>query len=133
MMVEDPQMRVVIDRLPYYAQVKTYTLLSEWGKDLTRLESEGALFEEEVAAGGVLFTDEVSEYKHFKYRVHVAMVDTEHYGPILYGTSPLQSHRTPARVRFMGRPVGYDNDDVYRRLCGLTTSALISLREANVI
>ncbi|MCZ6700186.1 MAG: CoA transferase, partial [bacterium] len=133
MMVEDENMRVVIDRLPYYSQVKTYTLLSEWGKDLTRMESEGALLEEEVASGGVLFTDEVSEYKHFKYRVHVAMVDTEHYGPVLYGTSPLQSHRTPARVRFLGRPVGYDNDDVYRRLAGLTRDDMISLRENNVI
>ncbi len=133
MMVDDENMRVVIDRLPYYSQVKTYTLLSEWGKDLTRMESEGALLEEEVASGGVLFTDEVAEYKHFKYRVHVAMVDTEHYGPVLYGTSPLQSHRTPARVRFLGRPVGYDNDDVYRRLIGLTRDDMISLRENNVI
>lgn len=133
MMVSDENMRVVIDRLPHYSQVKTYTLLSEWGKDLSRLESESALLAEEVASGGVLFTDEVSEYKHFKYRGHVAMVDTEHYGKVLYGTSPLQSHHTPARVRFLGRPVGYDNDDVYRRLLGFNTKKLISLREANVI
>ena len=61
------------------------------------------------------------------------MVETEHYGPVLYGTSPLQSHRTPARVRFMGRPVGYDNDDVFRRLLGLTRDQMIAYREANVI
>jgi crotonobetainyl-CoA:carnitine CoA-transferase CaiB-like acyl-CoA transferase len=133
LMLADESLRDVTDRLPHYAQVKTYTLLSEWGKDLTREEGEAAFSEEDVAAGGVLFTDEVAESRHFKYRGHIDIAETEHYGKVLYATSPLQSHRTPARVRFLGRPAGYDNEDVYRRLVGLSRDELAVLRRQNVI
>ena len=43
--VEDPQLKVVTDRLPHYQQVETYTTLVEWMKDHTRFECETALQE----------------------------------------------------------------------------------------
>ncbi|MFQ5340030.1 MAG: CaiB/BaiF CoA transferase family protein [Anaerolineae bacterium] len=133
LIVEDPGLRLVTDRLGHYMQVKTYTVLSEWGKDKSRQEAEDALLEEEVASGGVLFIDEVAEYSHFKYRGHLMANETQHYGKVLFGTPPNQMYKTPARVKMLGRPAGYDNEDVYKRLVGLTAEELRNLKAANVI
>jgi hypothetical protein len=41
--------------------------------------------------------------------------------------------KTPARLKWLGRPTGYDNQDVYRRLLGLTRSDFDRLHTAGVI
>lgn len=88
---------------------------------------------EEVASGGVLFTDGVCEYHHYKYRGHVGEVDDIFYGKILIGTTPLLGLKTPGRVKWLGRPTGWDNDDVYRRLLGFDKDTLKKLRKQRVI
>jgi crotonobetainyl-CoA:carnitine CoA-transferase CaiB-like acyl-CoA transferase len=116
----DPHLREVADRLAYDQQVKTYTMLCEWLKDNSRSDAERKLSKQQVASGGVLYVNEVAEYPHFKYRGHVAEYDSPHYGKILYGTTPFQQAKTPGRLKWLGRPTGYDNQDVYRRLLGFT-------------
>ena len=131
--VEDPKLKVVTDRLPHYMQVKTYTVLCEWMKDHTRFECETALQEEEVASGGVSFFDEVCEFPHYKYRGHVETVDDNLYGKVLIGASAFIGYRTPGRIKTIGRPSGFDNDDVFRRMVGMDREQLKSLTKAGVI
>ncbi|MFB3916632.1 MAG: CaiB/BaiF CoA transferase family protein [Terriglobales bacterium] len=129
----DPHLREVADRLAMNQQIKTYTLLCEWLKDNSRSEAEAKLSKQQVASGGVQYVNEVAEFPHFKYRGHVAMTESPHYGKVLYGTTPFLQHRTPGRLKWLGRPVGYDNQDVYRRLLGFTTADFTRLKEAGVI
>jgi hypothetical protein len=42
-------------------------------------------------------------------------------------------HKTPGRLKWMGRPTGYDNQDFYRRLLGFTKDDFARLQKANVI
>jgi len=129
----DPRLREVADRLAHDQQVKTYTMLCEWLKDNPRSAAERKLGKQQVASGGVLYTNEVAEYPHFKYRGHVAETESPHYGKILYGTTPFLQHKTPGRLKWLGRPVGYDNQDVYRRLLGFTREDFARLSRAGVI
>jgi len=130
---EDPKLRVVTDRLPHYQQVETYTTLVEWMKDCTRFQCETALQEEEVASGGVSFLDEVCEFPHYKYRGHVRLLDDGEYGQVLLGGSSFIGEKTPGRIKWIGRPVGKDNEDVYRGLAGLNRQELASLKKGGVI
>jgi crotonobetainyl-CoA:carnitine CoA-transferase CaiB-like acyl-CoA transferase len=130
---EDPKLRVVTDRLPHYQQVETYTTLVEWMKDCTRFQCETALQEEEVASGGVSFLDEVCEFPHYKYRGHVRLLDDGEYGQVLLGGSSFIGQKTPGRIKWIGRPVGKDNEDVYRGLAGLNRQQLASLKKGGVI
>ena len=114
-------------------QVKTYTMLAEWLKDNPRSDAERKLQRQQVASGGVLYVNEVAEYPHFKYRGHVAEYESPHYGKILYGTTPFIQYKTPGRLKWMGRPTGYDNEDVYRRLLGFTREDFARLRQAKAI
>jgi len=112
---------------------RTYTMLGEWLKDNSRSEAEAKLGKQQVASGGVLYVNEVAEYPHFKYRGHVAEYDSPHYGKILYGTTPYLQHKTPGRLKWMGRPTGYDNQETYRSLLGFTRDDFERLQKANVI
>jgi crotonobetainyl-CoA:carnitine CoA-transferase CaiB-like acyl-CoA transferase len=102
-------------------------------KDCTRFQCETALQEEEVASGGVSFIDEVCEFPHYKYRGHVRMVDDGEYGKVLLGGSSFIGSNTPGRIKWIGRPVGKDNEDVYRGLAGLNRQDLASLKKGGVI
>jgi crotonobetainyl-CoA:carnitine CoA-transferase CaiB-like acyl-CoA transferase len=113
--------------------VKTYTLLCEWLKDNTRAEAERKLVRQEVASGGVMAVHEVAEYPHFKYRGQVTEFDDQLYGKVLVGSSPNLAEKIPARLKWLGRPVGYDNEDVYRRLLGFTREDFARLKKQEVI
>jgi crotonobetainyl-CoA:carnitine CoA-transferase CaiB-like acyl-CoA transferase len=130
---EDPKLRVVTDRLPHYMQVETYTTMCDWTKDKTRAECEKALQEEEVASGGVSFLDEVCEFPHYKYRGHIEICDDVNYGKVLLGASSFIGNNTPGRIKWIGRTIGQDNEDVYRRLAGLDREKLAALRKGGVI
>jgi crotonobetainyl-CoA:carnitine CoA-transferase CaiB-like acyl-CoA transferase len=127
MILDEPTLRVVIDRVGHDQQVKTCTILTDWMKDYSREECRAKLLEEEVAAGGVTFLDEVAEEPHYKYRGMVRAIETAHYGKVLFCGSLFYGHRTPGRVKDLGRPVGYDNSDVYRKFCNFDTAKLNEL------
>src|SRR5713226_3727389 len=129
----DPHLREVADRLAHDMQVKTYTMLGEWLKDNPRSEAERKLSKQQVASGGVLYVNEVAEYPHFKYRGHVAETESAHYGKILYGTTPFLQHKTPGRLKWLGRPTGFDNQDVYRRLLGFNRDDFSRLKQAKIV
>jgi len=129
----DPHLREVADRLAHDMQVKTYTMLGEWLKDNPRSEAERKLSKQQVASGGVLYVNEVAEYPHFKYRGHVGETESPHYGKILYGTTPFLQHKTPGRLKWLGRPTGYDNQDVYRRLLGFNRDDFARLKQAKIV
>jgi crotonobetainyl-CoA:carnitine CoA-transferase CaiB-like acyl-CoA transferase len=134
LILDEPTLRMVIDRVGHDQQVKTLVCLSDWLKDWTRAESREKLLAEEVASGGVMFMDEIAEEPHYKYRAHVIEVDTSYYGKQLVCNSIFMAgHRSPGRVKDIGRPRGFDNDDIYRRLLGLQTSQLNELAESGVI
>ena len=52
---------------------------------------------------------------------------------MLIGTTPFVQEKTPGRLKWLGRPVGYDNEDVYRRLLGFTREDFERLKKAGVI
>ena len=131
--VADPNLRNVSERLPHTRQVKTYTLLCEWLKKNSRSEAERKLIRQEVASGGVMAVHEVAEYPHFKYRGQVTEFDDQLYGPLLVGSSPMLAEKIPARLKWIGRPVGFDNEDVYRRLLGFTRDDFDRLKKQGAI
>jgi hypothetical protein len=52
---------------------------------------------------------------------------------VLVGSSPNLAEKVPARLKWIGRPVGYDNDEIYRRLLGFTRDDFARLTKQEVI
>ena len=131
--LDDKSLRVVTARLPHLKQVKTYTVLADWQKDHSRADAMHQLLAQQVASGGVNYVDEVAEDPHFKYRGHVDEFDDRLYGKVLYGTSPLLEDKTPPRLKWIGRPLGYDNTEIYLKLLGLGPAEVAGLKKRGVI
>jgi crotonobetainyl-CoA:carnitine CoA-transferase CaiB-like acyl-CoA transferase len=130
---EDPKLKAVAARNALEALIKTYTLTSRWLRELNRLEAEQKLLEYDIAAGPLLFIDEVCEFPHFKYRPWVYTTESEEYGTILYAVPPNNFQlRTPHRVKWLGRRLGRDNYEVYRKI-GLGQTEVDELKEKGVI
>jgi hypothetical protein len=61
------------------------------------------------------------------------MVDDVNYGKVLIGASSFIGNNTPGRIKWIGRTVGQDNEDVYRRLAGLDREGLAKLKKGGAI
>jgi crotonobetainyl-CoA:carnitine CoA-transferase CaiB-like acyl-CoA transferase len=131
---EDPFLKEVAARNALQALVKTYTLTAMWLRDTNRVEAEEKLMEYEIAAGPLLYIDEVCEFPHFKYRPWVYTIEDEHYGTLLYATSTNSFQmRTPARVKWLGRPLGKDNGEIYQKYLGIGPRMQEVLKEKGVL
>ncbi len=130
---DDPFLKEVGARNALHALIKTYTLTTRWLRDINRIEAEDKLMEYEIAAGPILFIDEVCEFPHFKYRPWIYTTESD-YGTILYPTTPnCYQQYTPHRLKWMGRRLGKDNYDVYRRWTGLSPSKVDELKGKGAI
>jgi crotonobetainyl-CoA:carnitine CoA-transferase CaiB-like acyl-CoA transferase len=131
---EDPILKEMGARNALAMLIKTYTLTTRWLRDINRIEAEQKLLEYEIAAGPVLFIDEVSEFPHFKYRPWVCTIDTDHYGTVLFSVPPNNYQmRTPHRVKVLGRPLGFDTYEIMQKYCGIGQSRVNELKEKGVI
>jgi crotonobetainyl-CoA:carnitine CoA-transferase CaiB-like acyl-CoA transferase len=131
---EDPFLKEIAARNAFEALTKTYTLTTMWLRDNTRAQTEKKLMAYDVAAGPVMTIDEVAEFPHFKYRPWMSLFEDDHYGTLMYAVPPASfQYRTPARVKWMGRPLGQDNPEIYGRYLGMGNEQLGQLKEKGVI
>ncbi len=131
---EDPLLKEVGARNALQALTKTYTLTTRWLREICRKEAEDKLMEYEIAAGPLLFIDEVAEFPHFKYRPWVNTIEDEHYGVLMYAFPPDGFQlRTPARVKWLGRPTGKDNYEIYMKYLGIDQWKMRELEDKGVV
>jgi len=98
------------------------------------VQAETELLKYEIAAGPILYIDEVAEFPHFKYRPWVNVKETQFYGTVMYSEScAAYQYRTPARVKDLGRPLGYDNGEIYKKYLGFGGLKLRELKAKGVI
>jgi crotonobetainyl-CoA:carnitine CoA-transferase CaiB-like acyl-CoA transferase len=130
---EDPFLKEVGARNALHALIKTYTLTTRWLREINRVEAEEKLMDYEIAAGPVLYIDEVCEFPHFKYRPWIYTTESD-YGTILYPTTPnCYQQWTPHRLKWMGRRLGKDNYEIYQRWVGMGPSKVDELKGKGVV
>jgi crotonobetainyl-CoA:carnitine CoA-transferase CaiB-like acyl-CoA transferase len=60
-------------------------------------------------------------------------VDDPVYGPVTVAQAQYKMTETPPRVKWVCRPVGYDNDFIYLKYLGLGPTRLKKLEQAGVV
>jgi len=130
---EDPFLKEVGARNALHALIKTYSVTTRWLRDQCRVEAEAKLLEYQLAAGPVMFIDEVAEFPHFKYRPWQYVHETD-YGPLLIASSPASYQvRAPFRCKWMGRDIGADNYEIYMKWVGMNQTTVNELKQKGVI
>lgn len=95
----------------------------------------GALKYRDRVSGQGKFIDanEVAELPYFKYRGHVLEIDDLLYGKVLHAPAPQTAQKAPPRVKWIGRPAGIDNEEIYRKMFGVKKQDIEDLKKKGVI
>lgn len=120
-------------RIPWPQQKRINAEIRKWTRQYTMDELNQMSLEGNFAAGGVLNTREICEHPHFLDRAVITEVDDPLYGKVLIqGTTPNLSE-TPSRIKWISRPLGWDNETILRRYLGLSGTKLRELELEGVV
>ena len=86
-----------------------------------------------TVAGEVLKPKETLEFDHWYERKALIKVKDKHYGELLVQGLPAKMSGTPPRLKWLCRPVGADNEFIYRQMLGYDQTYLERLRKEGVI
>lgn len=130
-LAEDP--RFADHRARGENQAALDAIIAEWTAGLPADEVLRLLRDAAVPSGLLYSPEDMLADDHYRARESVVEVATDGYGPVtMQGVFPRMSH-TPGRVRWPGRALGADTDDVLQDVLGLPSERVSLLREAGVI
>jgi crotonobetainyl-CoA:carnitine CoA-transferase CaiB-like acyl-CoA transferase len=127
-LASDPRYATGLARSRHEHEVDT--LVAEWVGTRDGEAVERALADADVPASRVFDVADIFRDAHFHARGMLAKSFDPHIGEVtLAAPVPLMS-RTPARIRFPGRPIGADTAQVLEEVAGLTGHEIAILAEA---
>lgn len=108
-------------------------VIAAWCASRTRGEIDRAARRFGVPAAPVMTGKDHYESRHLRARGSVWEHEDPVYGPMVeYGPAPKLS-ATPARIKWAGKPVGFHNEFVLRRVLGLSDDDIRALEADGVI
>jgi crotonobetainyl-CoA:carnitine CoA-transferase CaiB-like acyl-CoA transferase len=110
-----------------------HAMLSEWaaGRKVAEVEKLGT--DLAFGAAGVKKAEDHYRSRHLRERGSVWSVDDAIYGEVVeYGPIPKMSE-TPGRIKWAGKPVGYDNEKVLAEILGYDYLGIRTLEEEGII
>lgn len=109
-----------------YTSDEIQGMITEYGK---RPDKKGT-----VVTGRLETPGDVLNRDHWEARKTFLRMDDPHYGDLLIPNSTFKSmSATPGRVKWACRPIGADNESVYRKYLGLEAGTLGELKGKGVI
>jgi len=130
----------LIDR-PWFASGRTRAqhadlldqVVGSWIAARTRAEVVDAFTAAGAAVAPIYSAKDIVEDKHIRATDMLIEVDDDDLGPIAMHNVLWRMSRTPGSIRFSGRELGADTDDILRAKLGLSAETLTELRKSDVI
>ncbi len=104
-----------------------------WAARKGRAEIEALAAQHGFSAARVASARDHAEDPHWQARGQVIRTDDPIYGEVWNYGSPPKLSATPARVKWTAKPLGMDNDYVFRDLLGLSPAEIRELEGEGVI
>jgi formyl-CoA transferase len=114
-------------------QVELDELISEWTMNFTVAELTALMDESGVPAGLIYRAPEMLEDAHFAAREAIVRVPHPEFGELAMQNVAPKLTRTPGSVRWPGPALGEHNEDVLKKLLGMSEDKMQLLYEAGVI
>src|SRR5512134_2095936 len=109
-----------------YTSDEIQQMITEYGK---RPDKKGT-----VVTGRLETPGDVLQREHWEARKTFVRLNDPHYGEILVPNSSFKSMSgTPGRIKWACRPIGADNEFIYRKYLGLGGQRLEELKENGVV
>ena len=107
-------------------------VIADWVSKLTINELERLADEYGFVTSKVLTPEDVYMSEHFRERKTVWIFEDHLYGE-LAEVQGVKLSETPGRIKWVARPVGFDNDFVFVKLLGLSKEEIAELEKEGVI
>jgi crotonobetainyl-CoA:carnitine CoA-transferase CaiB-like acyl-CoA transferase len=130
-LAEDPDYAEPVQRQARAAEVDE--LVTDWIRERTLAEVMAVFERAEVAAAPIYDAQQLLADQHLQSRRSFVQVNDPDLGSMTVQAPVAQLSETPGGVEYLGRPMGADNEAVYRALLGLDTDRLDALRATGTI
>ena len=132
-LAQDPRFATNLERTKEENAQELLSLVKEWVASKTwfevdRLARKYGFAAEKVYCGRDHYYDEHFAVRGFKWHIDDAILGDG----VEEGIAPKLSE-TPGRIKWMGKPVGFDNEYVFTKYLGLTMGQIKDLEEKGVI
>lgn len=130
-LLEDPRFKEKADLVKN--QEELYEIIGQWAASLTADEAMVILEEAGVPADYMRNIADLADDPHMLERGTIMEFEDEEKGKIkIPGVFPmLQNH--PGEVKFLGRKLGEDSEEVYEEMFGLTKDEITELKKKGII
>ena len=109
-LADDPRFKDHLTRLQEENAFEILRIIAGWVRTKTAAEVEALAEKHGFAASHLYNIKDVLEDEHFRERDFVTEVDDPVIGPLLDYELPVMMSKTPPRVSWTVRPVGFDNE-----------------------
>ncbi|MDD3825825.1 MAG: CoA transferase [Anaerolineae bacterium] len=117
-LADDPRFKDHLTRLREENAAALLAIIAAWVRTRTPAEVEALAEKHGFAASHIHNIRDVVEDEHFRERGFVTEVDDPVIGPFLDYEFPVMMSRTPPRVSWTIRPVGFDNEYIMTNRLG---------------
>ncbi|SMC27127.1 Crotonobetainyl-CoA:carnitine CoA-transferase CaiB [Desulfacinum hydrothermale DSM 13146] len=132
-LAQDPRFATHLERLKEENAVELLSIIRSWVAEKSYAEIDALAGKYGFGAHKVSDGKDHVEDEHLRARNFTYRVDDPIYGEFYEeGIAPKLSE-TPGRIKWAGKPVGFDNEYVLKRFLGLKTKKIKYLKEKNVI
>jgi crotonobetainyl-CoA:carnitine CoA-transferase CaiB-like acyl-CoA transferase len=132
-LAEDPRFQDHLTRLQEDNAIEILGIIAAWARTKTPAEVEALADRYGFAASHLYDIKDVVEDRHFRERGFVTEVDDPVVGPFLDYEFPVMMSKTPPRVSWTIRPVGFDNEYVMTHRLGKSQDEIKRLYECGAL
>jgi crotonobetainyl-CoA:carnitine CoA-transferase CaiB-like acyl-CoA transferase len=113
--------------------MEIYAALEEWAKDKTKEDAACLMDEADIINQPVWNAKEAAEHPHWRERGSIHWLDDPTFGDVLAQGPAYKMSETPPRIKWVFKPAGADNEDIYSRLCGFNKEEMKRLEREEII
>lgn len=129
--IEEPWFRTGAERAKHADLLDSH--VGGWIAERTLPELEQAFEEAGVALAPVYNARDLVEDEHIQQTRMLTHVQDEDLGQVLMHNTMWRAQKAPGRIRFTGRSLGADTEDILHRQLGLDEEQIRDLRERRII
>jgi len=132
-LADDPRFKDHLTRLQEENATEILKIIAGWVRTQPPAEIERLAEKHGFAASHLYTTKDVVEDKHFRERGFMAEVDDPLVGQFLDYEFPVMMSKSPPRVKWSVRPVGFDNEYVMIHHLGKSEDEIKRLYECGAL
>jgi crotonobetainyl-CoA:carnitine CoA-transferase CaiB-like acyl-CoA transferase len=132
-LAEDPRFKDHLVRLKEENAVAILKTISDWVRTMTLEEVIRTAEKHGFAASEIRSAKDITEDQHFRARGYITEIDDPLDGPMLNYDFPVMMSKTPPKVNWSVRPVGFDNEYVMKNALGKSEEEIKRLYQCGAL